>query len=82
MSKSLKIKGIEFLLRDVNEVGFTPEIVINGEHYSIDFTPEYVIPVSSEEKLSCLTGKPCDVCKHHTDGCGRYSCIFDGSKTE
>ena len=30
------------------------------------------------EQLSCLTDRPCDVCKFHTEnGCDRWECVFE-----
>ena len=34
--------------------------------------------MTREEMLACLTDRPCDVCKFHTEkGCGRWSCVFE-----
>ena len=33
--------------------------------------------MTAVEMLACLTGRPCEVCKFHTDGCSRWDCIFD-----
>ena len=35
--------------------------------------------MTSEELLNCLTDRPCEVCKFHTEtGCSQWSCIFEG----
>lgn len=34
--------------------------------------------MTRQEQLSCLTDRPCAVCKHHTDnGCTQWKCVFD-----
>ena len=38
--------------------------------------------MTKDELLSCLTDRPCEVCKFHTDlGYSKWSCVFEG-KTE
>ena len=37
-----------------------------------------VSKMTREEQLSCLTDRPCDVCKFHTEnGCDRWECVFE-----
>ena len=34
--------------------------------------------MTRQEQLSCLTDRPCAVCKHHTDnGCSQWKCVFE-----
>lgn len=34
--------------------------------------------LTSEDLISCLTDRPCDVCKFHgEDGCRKWDCVFD-----
>ena len=34
--------------------------------------------MNTEEKLSCLTDRPCTVCKFHKEnGCCKWSCVFE-----
>lgn len=34
--------------------------------------------MTREEMLACLTDRPCDACKFHTEkGCKRWSCVFE-----
>ena len=34
--------------------------------------------MTRQEQLSCLTDRPCAVCKHHTDnGCYKWKCVFE-----
>lgn len=34
--------------------------------------------MTREEMLACLTDRPCDVCKFHTEkGCKKWSCVFE-----
>lgn len=34
--------------------------------------------MTREEMLACLTDRPCDVCKFHTEnGCKRWKCVFE-----
>lgn len=38
--------------------------------------------MTKDELLACLTDRPCEVCKFHTDlGCSKWSCVFE-DKTE
>ncbi len=38
--------------------------------------------MTKDELLSCLTDRPCEACKFHTEfGCSKWSCVFEG-KTE
>ena len=35
--------------------------------------------MTNAELLSCLTDRPCTVCKFHSEnGCGKWNCVFDG----
>ena len=39
--------------------------------------------MTREEQLSCLTDRPCYVCKHRTEnGCNRWVCVFEETPTE
>lgn len=34
--------------------------------------------MTREELLDCLTDRPCDVCKFHTEtGCSKWKCVFE-----
>lgn len=34
--------------------------------------------MTDKEKLSCLTDRPCSVCKHKTEnGCTKWACVFE-----
>lgn len=34
--------------------------------------------MTDKEKLSCLTDRPCSVCKHKSEnGCAKWACVFE-----
>ncbi|MBQ1294659.1 MAG: hypothetical protein IIY21_11510 [Clostridiales bacterium] len=38
--------------------------------------------MTREEQLACLKDRPCSVCKFHTDGCSRWTCVFEDEPEE
>lgn len=39
--------------------------------------------MTSKELLACLTDRPCEVCKFHTEqGCSSWNCVFEGEIEE
>ena len=35
--------------------------------------------IKALELLSCITDRPCSVCKYHKEkGCSKWDCVFDG----
>jgi len=38
--------------------------------------------MTREEQLACLEDRPCAVCNFYTDGCSRWTCVFEEKPEE